>query len=71
MADTYTEGMNFTLAEPEKYVGSDDTQVGLYGGQFNWRGTTLPSIPRITSLKTTLDPLKGVLHVDMKAEAVE
>lgn len=68
---TYTEGTDFSLAEPEKYVGSDDTQVGLYGGQFNWNGTTLPSIPRITSLKTTLDPVGGVLHVDMKAEAVE
>lgn len=70
-ASTYTEGTDFSLAEPGQYVGSDDTQVGLYGGQFNWNRTTLPSIPRITSLKTTLDPVGGVLHVDMKAEAIQ
>ena len=59
---------DYHLKNPANYVGTDGTQVGIYGGLFPWN--TVPSNPQITESKvnpvTTND---GKLNFQIKAEA--
>jgi len=40
---------NYHLKNPEKYIGTDGTQVGLYGGLIPFKDGGAPSNPQITS----------------------
>jgi len=40
---------DYHLKNPEKYIGTDGTQVGLYGGPIPFKEKGLPSNPQITS----------------------
>ena len=58
---------DWTLAEPEKYVGTDGTPCGLTGGDYPWN--PIPSTPRIISSSVDNKTVDGKLKVTIKAEA--
>lgn len=68
----YTEEQTFELTDDakKKYLGTDGTQVGLYGGLMPF--TLIPSYPRITKMnvanKTTAD---GKLSVEIEVSAAQ
>jgi len=65
---TYDESKTFELKYPSKYVGTDGTEVGLYGGNYPWN--KIPCTPRIT--KSEIDATTsadGKLKVSITAEA--
>ena len=65
---TYSEDKTFELKYPNKYIGTDGTQVGLHGGEYPWN--KIPSTPRLMEsnidLKTSAE---GILKVSIKVEA--
>ena len=69
---TYTDAQTFELTESAKtqLLGTDGTQVGLYGGLMPY--TSVPAYPRITKMnvasKTTAD---GKLSVEIEVSAAE
>lgn len=69
---TYSESQQFELTDEAKttYLGTDGTQVGLYGGILPYDST--PSYPQITKMnvanKTTAD---GKLSVEIEVSAAE
>lgn len=65
---SYSSTKDFALKYPEKYIGTDGTQVGLHGGQYAWN--RIPSIPRITECTIdTQNAAVGTIKVSIKAEA--
>lgn len=48
----YSETRTFVLKNPETYIGSDGTQVGVHGGDFPWN--KIPSTPIVKNLNTTV-----------------
>lgn len=65
---SYSEDKTFELKYPNKYIGTDGTQVGLHGGEYPWN--KIPSTPRLMEsnidLKTSAE---GILKVSIKVEA--
>lgn len=58
----------FELKYPKKYIGTDGTQVGIYGGEYPWN--IIPSTPRL--LESDIDTktsAEGILKVSIKVEA--
>jgi len=65
---TYAENKDFALKYPNKYIGTDGTQVGLHGGVYAWN--KIPAIPRITECTIdTQDAANGTIKLNIKAEA--
>lgn len=71
-AGDYTEGETYELTDEAKakFLGTDGTEVGMYGGVLPY--TSTPSYPQITKMnvanKTTAD---GKLSVDIEVSAAE
>lgn len=69
---TYTDKQTFELTDEAMitYLGTDGTEVGIYGGMMPY--SSIPSYPQITKMnvanKTTAD---GKLSVDIEVSAVE
>lgn len=68
----YVEDKTFELKKTENdsvlYIGTDNTEIGLHGGQYAWNKT--PVIPRITEYTIdTKNVNNGKLTVSIKAEA--
>lgn len=69
---TYSDTQTFELTDEAKtqFLGTDGTEVGLYGGMLPY--TSTPSYPRITKMnvanKTTAD---GKLSVELEVSAAE
>lgn len=69
---TFSDSQTFELAESAKtaYLGTDGTQVGLYGGMLPYDST--PSYPQITKMnvasRTTAD---GKLSIEIEVSAAE
>lgn len=69
---SYSNDQTFELTDEAKtnFIGSDGTEVGLYGGLMPY--TSIPSFPRITKMnvasKTTAD---GKLSVEIEVSAAE
>ena len=58
----------FKLKDPSLYIGNDDTQRGMYGGDYPYNPT--PTIPQVTSYTLDTSELKaGTLKVSVTAEA--
>ncbi|MCR4663871.1 MAG: hypothetical protein K5660_00715 [Paludibacteraceae bacterium] len=60
----YSDDRTYTLTNPEMYVGSDGTEVGLYGGLYPWDMT--PSTPVVKNLSLQVDG--NTLNVTYEAE---
>ena len=71
-AGDYTEGETYELTDEAKakFLGTDGTEVGMYGGVLPY--TSTPSYPQITKMnvanKTTAD---GKLSVEIEVSAAE
>ena len=61
---TYSDERTYTLSNPETYVGSDGTQVGIHGGQYPWDMT--PSTPVVNNLQLQVNG--ATLNVTYDAE---
>lgn len=61
---TYTPERTYALQQPDVWVGTDGTQVGINGGH-GW--SRAPGIPTVKSLTLTVDGVQ--LKVDYEAEA--
>ena len=58
----------YELKYPKKYIGTDGTQVGIYGGEYPWN--IIPSTLRL--LESDIDTktsAEGILKVSIKVEA--
>lgn len=65
---SYAEDKTFELKYPNKYIGTDGTQVGLHGGNYPWN--KIPSMPRIVESNIdTRTSVDGKLKVNIKVEA--
>lgn len=65
---TYAEDKTFELKYPEKYIGTDGTEIGLYGGNYPWN--KIPCTPRIIESNIdTRTSADGKLKVNIKVEA--
>ena len=65
---SYAEDKDFALKYPDRYIGTDGTEVGLHGGAYPWN--KIPSIPRITECTIdTENAANGTIKVSIKAEA--
>lgn len=68
--DNFTFDKNYHLNEPTTYVGTDDTEVGLYGGLFPWNEDVMPSNPHIMSNTSgTKTNSEGKLLLNIKVSA--
>lgn len=68
--NTYDYTHDYHLKNPEKYIGTDGTQVGLYGGVIPFKEKGLPSNPQITSAKVDNATDKdGKLNISITVEA--
>ena len=65
-----SENFELTDAAKAKYLGSDGTQVGIYGGMLPYN--TTPSNPQITKCKVaSKSTADGKLSVDIEVKAAE
>ncbi len=65
---SYAENKTFELKYPEKYMGTDSTQIGLHGGLYPWN--KIPCTPRIVESNIdTKTSAEGKLKVSIKVEA--
>lgn len=63
---------NYHLQNPETYLGTDGTQVGIYGGTFPYKEGAVPSNPHIQlkNIAPTTD-INGDLQIQIQVEAQE
>lgn len=69
---TFSFDQDFHLKNPELYVGTDGTQVGIYGGEYAWPDAkaVLPSNPHIRTCNTALNTdEKGMLQINVQVGA--
>lgn len=63
---------NYHLKNPELYIGTDGTQVGLYGGPIPFKGGGLPSNPQIISKSVARETdASGNLNINYTVKAQE
>jgi hypothetical protein len=61
---------DYHLQAPATYLGTDGTQVGIYGGDFPWKEGAVPSNPHIESaIISTQTDSNGDLEVKIKVRA--
>jgi len=61
---------DYHLKNPEKYIGTDGTQVGLYGGTIPFKEKGLPTNPQITSKHIASETdVNGNLDVNITVKA--
>jgi len=61
---------DFNLENPDDYLGTDETQVGIFGGLFPYKPNAIPLIPRIVSrqISTSIDA-NGKIQVNIEVSA--
>ncbi|MBR7166550.1 MAG: hypothetical protein IKD38_02250 [Bacteroidaceae bacterium] len=65
---SYAANRTFELKYPNKYIGTDGTQVGVHGGRYPWN--KIPATPRIVESNIdTETSAEGKLKVSIKVEA--
>lgn len=63
---------DYHLKNPELYIGTDGTQVGLYGGPIPFKNGGLPSNPQITSKSVAAETdASGNLNINFTVKAQE
>jgi hypothetical protein len=58
---------DYHLQDAEDYLGTDGTEVGIYGGAFPWKEGAVPSNPHIQSAIVAPTTNEGKLNVQIKA----
>ena len=61
---------NYHLVNPILYIGTDNTQVGIYGGAFSWKEGSIPFNPhiQIKQISPTTNN-NGLLPVNIRVKA--
>jgi hypothetical protein len=67
IGNAFSYAHDYHLQEPETYLGTDGTQVGIYGGIFPWKEGAVPSNPHIQSAIVAPTTNEGKLNVQIKA----
>lgn len=62
---------DYHLQSPDDYVGTDGTQVGIYGGMFPYKEGAVPSNPHIQIAVIEATASNGQLNVEIKAASQE
>lgn len=62
---------DYHLQSPDDYVGTDGTQVGIYGGAFPYKEGAVPSNPHIQIAVIEATASNGQLNVEIKAASQE
>ena len=63
---------NYNLQAPENYIGTDNTQVGIYGGTYPYKEGAVPSNPHFVFKTITPNTDEnGMLNVQIKVSAQE
>lgn len=67
---TFDYSKNYHLKHPETYIGTDGTQIGIYGGTFPYKEGAVPSNPHIQlkNVAPTSDS-NGHLQIEFKISA--
>lgn len=72
---TFSFDQDYHLQNPELYMGTDGTQVGIYGGEYAWPETTkavLPSNPHIRAFNAASNTDEnGMLQINVQVGAQE
>ncbi len=68
--NTFSYTSDFHLDSAGVYLGVDSTQVGIYGGLYPWKKSSIPNIPHIIYKKipTAVEP-NGSLDIEIKVNA--
>ncbi|MDD2636805.1 MAG: hypothetical protein PHW82_15035 [Bacteroidales bacterium] len=69
---SFTYAHDYHLQNPDTYLGTDGTQVGIYGGTFPYKEGAVPSNPhfQIKNIAPTTDA-SGDLQIQIQVEAQE
>lgn len=66
----YNYGDNYHLKKPSTWIGTDGSEIGIYGGAFPWKEGAIPSNPHIRSNKTASQTdSQGKLQLDIEVVA--
>lgn len=68
--NTFDYTHDYHLQSPEQYIGTDGTQVGLYGGMHPFKEGSVPMIPHVVSksISHSIDA-EGKLQVEIEVSA--
>ncbi|MCX7861862.1 MAG: hypothetical protein N2449_02575, partial [Bacteroidales bacterium] len=69
-SDNFNYSFNYHLQSPTTYLGTDGTQVGIYGGSVPWKEGSVPKIPHI--IEKNIAPQtdsNGMLQIQIKVAA--
>ncbi len=66
---TFDYTHDYHLQDPATYLGTDGTQVGIYGGAFPYKEGAVPSNPHIQVQNIAPTATNGQLNVQIKAAA--
>lgn len=67
---TFSYTANYHLQSPTTYLGTDGTEIGIYGGQFYpYKEGAVPSNPHFYEQNIAPSTSNGLLNVDIKARA--
>jgi hypothetical protein len=70
MDNTFDYAHDYHLQSPATYLGTDGTQIGIYGGAFPYKEGAVPSNPHIESaVVTPVTDGDGKLNVQIKVRA--
>jgi hypothetical protein len=69
IGSTFVYTNNYHLKKPATYVGTDNTQVGIYGGSFPYKDGGIPSNPHFQFQNIAPTTNNGFLKVQIKAAA--
>lgn len=68
--NTFNYAHNYHLQSPSTYLGTDGTQIGIYGGAFPYKEGAVPSIPHIQQFEIApTTTTSGMLNIQVKASA--
>lgn len=61
---------DYHLQNPDAYIGTDGTQVGIYGGEHAWTGYAMPTNPHVREINAaTQTDENGMLQINIKVGA--
>ncbi len=66
---SYSDEFNYHLQNPETYIGTDGTQVGIFGGEFPFKDGAIPSNPHFQIEEIENVTNSGTLKVKVKVSA--
>jgi len=66
---TFNYSHDYHLKQPEVWIGTDNTQIGVYGGTFTYKEGAIPSNPHFQEENIAPTATGGQLNVQIKAAA--